>query len=56
MESRTVPGKQDSIVIGDLEPKMRYEFTITPIFQDGSRGETRTMMEQTRIEGQLPET
>ncbi|XP_052776376.1 tyrosine-protein phosphatase Lar-like isoform X3 [Mya arenaria] len=46
----SVQGKQDGVVIDRLEPKMRYQFTITPVFQDGSQGERRTMMEQTRIE------
>ncbi|WAR22990.1 LAR-like protein [Mya arenaria] len=30
----SVQGKQDGVVIDRLEPKMRYQFTITPVFQD----------------------
>ena len=50
-KTESVPGRQDSVTIDGLEPKMRYDITIMPQFQDGAKGYKQPLAVQTKIEG-----
>ena len=47
----TIPGKYESFSLRDLTPKMKYNFNISAVFQDGITGPPVPLIVETRIEG-----
>ena len=51
LRNMKVPGQQESTVIRNLTPKMKYQFNISAVFQDGITGPDQHLIVETRIEG-----
>ncbi|KAK3612593.1 hypothetical protein CHS0354_042101 [Potamilus streckersoni] len=45
-----IPGQLETYTVRNLVPKMKYEFNMSAIFQDGTMGEETQLIVETRIE------
>ncbi|KAL3869070.1 hypothetical protein ACJMK2_041796, partial [Sinanodonta woodiana] len=50
LQELKIPGQSESYTVRNLVPKMKYEFNMSAIFQDGTMGEETQIIAETRIE------